>query len=227
MSIYKIKLSSPWLFVITLLAVMFAGSAIMVAVEKQMAIGRSVAILLPVVAIMFLSFYLAKLTSTAECEIILNDNGFERKWIRPFLLGKKADLKILFIEIKNYKFEPSQQFDTLTIKLRNGKKYRLYHNRDFKNDDYSLFVSNFESQISSFNLGTEGCQILLAKNIFERKVGLILALSALAAMIIFPLLIWLSPNKGRLNWGSLLSFYGIAIFFVTQVYLSRKKLKSN
>ena len=96
MNRYKIKQSSPWLFVATLLLTIFTGIILLLILTKYQIIpkGHPLIFILCFTPIMILAFYFPKFIAVAEIEISFNDEGLQKKWLTQFVLHNKKDIKI-------------------------------------------------------------------------------------------------------------------------------------
>ena len=84
---YKIKQSSPWLFITTLLTVIFSGMTILVFLTSNQILpkGQTLLLILYVSPVIGLAFYLPRFIATADIEILIDEDGIKRKWLRQFI----------------------------------------------------------------------------------------------------------------------------------------------
>lgn len=227
---YRIQQSSQILYIITFLLTLLIGIVMIISFFPK---GKSFLLfVLFFLPFFFLAFYLPKFTSIAEIEILLDDNGFKRKWIKQFLFQKRKDDDIKWSDIKNYVFQPDKQFDKFKLTLKNGRTLAFYHNNDFDNkDDFKNFLDDFISKVEEINtnqIKNNSEKILIGKTIYETTYGLVIAVFSVTIIIVIPLLLFFSPKKGSLSWSTVLGLFSsaiTAIYFVFQVYIHRKRRK--
>ena len=228
MTTYRIKQSSPWLFITTLLGVIFAGMAILLFLSSHHFLPKGITVfVLTFIPIIGLAFYLPRFTATADIEINLDNLGFERKWIRQFIFHNKQDIQFQWSEIADYVVEPDKQFDQFKLHLKDGTKFRFYHNNVHNNkDDFRRFLYGFRAKVDEINSDKDKSNdIKLGKTIYETTWGLVLAGFAIMVMIGFPILLFALPTKRTPNYGMIGVAYVGAIYFLIQVYIHRQKKK--
>ena len=167
-------------------------------------------------------YLLTRYTAVAEIQMIIDNDGVKKKWIKQFLFQKKPNIKIGWEEIVEFNFEPDRQFDKFFIVIKSGAEFKLTHNSDDK-DDFEKFIKDFQSSVNKFNIASgNSTSITKGENIYEGKTGLVLA--GFGAVILVVLLSSLIFNTTKpSNFGGI----GIAClaisYFIYQVYLHRKK----
>lgn len=228
---YKIKQSSPWLFIATLLTVIFSGMAILIILTSYQILpkGQPLIFILCFAPIGGLAFYLPRYTATADIEILIDNDGIKRKWLRHFILHSNEDNEYKWTEIADYVFQPDRQFDQFKLHLKDGTMFKFYHNNDHDNkDDFRKFLSHFIERVEQINTVDSDKQndIKLGKTIYETFWGLILALLAAIMIIGVPILLFTFPTKKTPNYAMLGVAYIGAIYFVVQVYIHRKRRKA-
>lgn len=230
---YKIKQSSPWLFILTLLTVIFSGTAILVFLSTNQTLpkGQPLVFILCFAPVMGLAFYLPRFTATADIEILIDDNGIKRRWLRQFILHNKQDNEFKWTDIDDYVFQPDRQFDQFKLHFKDGTKFKFYHNNDHDSkDDFRKFLSDFIQKVEQLNNADNDKRndIKLGKTIYETTWGLILAVIAVIMIVGLPIMLFVLPHKGApksSNYAMLAASYIGAVYFVVQVYTHRKRRK--
>lgn len=227
---YKIKQSSPWLYIATMLIVIFSGMAILIflAIYQILPKGQPFIFILCFAPIIGLAFYLPRFTATADIEITIDNDGIKRRWMRKFIFHNNEDEEYKWTEIADYVFQPDRQFDQFKMNLKDGTKFKFYHNNDYDSkDDFRKFLSNFVERVEQINNvdNNKLNDIKLGKTIYETFWGLILALIAVIMIIGIPIILFAFPTKKTPNYAMLGVAYIGAIYFVIQVYIHRKRRK--
>lgn len=227
---YKIKQSSPWLFIATLLTVIFSGAAILnfLSIYHILPKGQPLIFILCFAPIVGLAFYLPRYTATAVIEIIIDNDGIKRKWLRQFFLQNREDNEYKWTEIADYVFQPDRQFDQFKMHLKDGTKFKFYHNNDHDSkDDFRNFLSNFVERVEQINNVDidKRNDIKLGKTIYETFGGVLLALLAVIMIVGIPIMLLAFPTKKTPNYAMLGVAYIGAVYFVVQVYIHRKRRK--
>jgi hypothetical protein len=177
---------------------------------------------------MGLAFYLPRYTATADIEIHIDNVGLKRIWLRQFIFHNKIDDEIQWNEIMDYVFQPDRQFDQFKMHLKDGRKFKFYHNTDHDGkDDFQKFQSDFSERVELHNNVDKDKKndIRLGKTIYETGWGLLLAIFGVAIIIGLPILLFLFPVKKNANYAMLAFSYIGAIYFIIQVYVHRKRRK--
>ena len=227
---YKIRQSSPWLFIATLLTVIFSGMAILIFLSSSQILpkGQPLIFILCFAPVIGLAFYLPRFTATADIEITIDSEGIKRRWVRQFILHNKQDDEFKWKEIDDYVFQPDRQFDQFKLHLKNDTKLKFYHNNDHDDkDDFRKFFSDFVERVEQLNNADKDKRndIKLGKTLYETTGGLILAVFAVIVIIGLPILLIALPTKKTPNYFGLGVGYTGAIYFLVQVYIHRKKRK--
>lgn len=221
-----------------MLLTLFAGIALLTIAANQGILpkGNTIVFLLFFGIVVLLVIYMMRLTSFAKVEVTLDDNSISIKWREQFLFSNKQDITIPFSEIASYVDQSDSHWDWLKMEFTNGTVYRIWHSNLMSKDDYSKFVSAFVSSVKNYNKvvkktsvkeGLETKIIKRSKSIYETSGGLILAVFAVAIIVGAPILLLAYPPKGHTNYFALGAGYCGAIYFVVQVYLQRRRDKSD
>jgi hypothetical protein len=190
--------------------------------------GQPLIFILCFAPVMGLAFFLPKYTATADIEIYLDNLGLTRIWIRQFIFHNKINDELQWNEIEDYVFQPDRQFDQFKLHLKDGRKFKFYHNNDHDGkDDFQKFLTDFSEKIEQYNNADSNKKndIRLGKTIYETGWGLILAVFGIVIIIGLPVLIFLMPIKKNANYAMLAFSYIGAIYFIIQVYVHRKRRK--
>ena len=230
---FKITQSSPWLFLLTFLTVIFSGVAILIFLSSNQILpkGQPLIFMLCFAPICGLAFYLPRFTATADIEITLNNSGIKRTWMRQFILQNKPDSEFKWSEIEDYVFQPDRQFDQFKLHFKDGTKFKFHHNTDHDSkDDFRKFILEFAQRVGQLNSANDdnSNDIKLGKTIYETTWGLIFAVIAIIMIVGFPVMLFVLPHKGTLkgsNYAMLGASYIGAIYYVIQVYTHRKMRK--
>ena len=230
---YKIKQSSPWLFITTLLTVIFSGMTILVFLTSNQILpkGQTLLLIVYVSPVIGLAFYLPRFIATADIEILIDEDGIKRKWLRQFIFHSKQDDEFKWTEIDDFVFQPDRHFDQFKLHFKNGTKFKFYHNNDHDNkDDFRKFLSNFVQKVEQLNNADNDKRndIKIGKTIYETTWGLVLAAIAVIMIVGIPIMLFILPHKGTpkiSNYFYLAASYMGAIYFVIQVYIHRKRGK--
>jgi hypothetical protein len=224
---YKIRQTSPLLWIISLLLTIFIGGGIIIAFAANGMFPKGQPILFAIIfiPIVVAAFYIPRFTATVEIEIIIDNNGIEKNWLKQFMFCNRPDIKIKWTEINDFVFEPDRQFDRFKITLKNGSKIKFYHNNDHDGkDDFISFLTDFENKVKELNSDQEKSNdIKRGKTIYETVWGLILAGFAIVMLIGIPILLFALPTSKTPNYGLIGISYAGAIFFLIQVIIHRQK----
>ena len=230
---YKIKQTSPLLFVVTLLTVIFLSMFILIWLSHHQIIhkGQPLFFILCFAPIIGVAYYLPRFTSTADIEITIDNEGLKRQWLRQFIFHNKPETDFKWTEIEDYVFEPDRQFDQFKLNFKDGTKFKFYHNNDHDSkDDFKKFLYDFVQRVEQRNsVGVDKRNsIKLGKTIYEKSSGLLIAIIAIIILIGLPIFLFVLPQKGTLkssNYAVLGGSYIGAIYYIVQVYTHRKKRK--
>lgn len=212
------------------MTVIFTGVAILIFLSKHQFIpkGQPITFILVFAPIIGLALYLPRFTATTDIEITLGDEGIKRRWLRQFILHNKSDVDFKWNEIADYVFQPDRQFDQFKLNLKDGSKFKFYHNNDHDNkDDFKKFLLDFVQRVEQLNNADNDKRndIKLGKTIYETTAGLILAVVALIMLVGMPIMLFMFPTKKTPNYAALGVSYVGAIYYVGQVYIHRKRRK--
>jgi len=227
MTTYSIRQTSPTLWVISLLLTIFTGMGIAIALAANGLLPKgqmwlSIVIIAP---FFILAFKIPRYTATVDIEIIIDEYGLKKKWLRQFVFQNHPDIEIKWTEVKDYVFEPDRQFDKFKMTLKDGTKFKFFHNNDYNDkDDFIKFLHEFELKVQQINTDQDKTNdIKRGKTIYETKWGLLLAAFAIVFIIGVPIMLIAIPPKKTPNYGALGASYFGAIFFLTQVILHRQR----
>ena len=211
----------------TLLTIIFGGSALGIAILPTK--GNPPVALAMSVVVMGGAFYATRFTARAMTEWTITESEIQLRWLNQFIFHNKPDLNISWAEIQEYKYQPDKNFDLFKIKMIDGTVIKLWHNTSTTNDDFKRFIDAFERQVQFHNqrytVATN--DIKRGKTIYETKIGLALAVIAALCLIAIPILIFVLPNKSKINWAGLGVAYAGGLFFIFQVLAYRRKKSSS
>ena len=170
--------------------------------------------------------YLPQITSKAIYKIKIDLYDFKIDCVRPYL-GSKFTESISFIinDIKSYKFEPSNNFDTFKIFFKSSKSITIYRWYNDTDDDFSKFLTHFKRLVKRHNEKKSTLvPIELEKNIMENKgflVGVAVTLIIIGVMSIF-LILYKGINNPK---GFIIIFIVLSplIWIISQVIKGLKK----
>lgn len=181
-------------------------------------------IIILVAPIIFFAFKVPRYIATADIELIIDNEGLKKKWLKQFLFQNKPDRNISWTEIKDFVFEPDRQFDKFKLTLKDGTKFKFHHNTDHNNiDDFQQFLFDFERKISKLN--TENGKINnigRGKTIYETVWGLVLAVISFLIIFATIIIFIFFPMKKTVNYAALGASIIGGIYFIFQVYIHRK-----
>ena len=220
MKTYRIKQTSQITFILTLLSALFIVTGILFFIDPNNNFPKWVFMSLSFAAIIG-GFFLTRYTSVAEIELIIDQAGVKKKWLKQFPFQKKPNIKIDWEEIQEYNFEPDREFDKFYIISKKGSKFKLTHNNSHK-DDFEKFLRDFESKVKRNNADkNDENDIIKSKNIYEGKTGLVLAGFGILILILLFSVILFSNNKPR-NYAGIGVITVAIVYYIHQVYLHRK-----
>src|SRR4030095_9967676 len=175
MKTYRIKASSWVMYILTLSLVIFL--CVLVFVQLRAIVSLPLAVV-SIIILVGGAFYLTRFTAVAITEWKMDENKIQLKWLSQFLLHKRPDLTIYWVDIIEYKYQPDKNFDLLRIKLNDGRIIRLWHSTTTSNDDFDKFVRSFEKRVHSLNEGNniQANRIKRAKTLYETNFALVLAI---------------------------------------------------
>jgi hypothetical protein len=82
MKTYKIKQSSQLLFIATLIILGVGGMYILISLTNSL---PKISLFLCIGAIFCCAYFMARYLSTAEIEMIMDNDGIKKKWVKQFL----------------------------------------------------------------------------------------------------------------------------------------------
>lgn len=214
-----------------MLLTIFAGMGIFIALAANGLIPKgqiwlAFVIILP---IFFLAFKVPRYTATVDIELEIDQDGLKKKWLKQFIFSNKPDLNIKWTEIQDYVFEPDRQFDKFKMTLKDGSKFKFFHNNDYNTkDDFLTFLRHFEQKITQINTDKDKSNdIKRGKTIYETKWGLVLAAFAILIIVAVPIMFIFFPTKKTPNYAAIGASYVGAIYFLIQVYTHRQRNASD
>jgi hypothetical protein len=227
METFQIRASSWVIYILTLLTVIFGGSALEIALLPTK--GNSPIAIAMTVIVIGGAFYATRFTARALTEWTITENEIQLRWLGQFIFHNKPDLNFSWSDIQEYKFQPDRNFDLFKLKLTDGRTIKLWHNTSTTNDDFQKFVSSFEGRVQTYNTKDSDASndIKRSKTIYETKLGLALAIFAGLCLVAIPILIAVLPNKSKINWAGFGLAYAGGLFFIFQVLAYRKKKSSS
>jgi len=231
MKTYNFKAANWVIFALTLFF-LFMGGAILLAFTLIQGVNIII-LILSFVGLLFFSIFMIKLTSFARVEATIDDDTVSIKWLEQFLFSNKQDIAISFNEIVAYIDQSDSNWDWLKIEMKNGDIYKIWHSNFLINDDYSEFISAFASAVNYHNIGTKSSvkdkltTIKRAKSIYESTGGFFLAGFAIIIIVGLPILLIVFPPAKEPNYFLFVLGYVGAIYFLYQIYIRRKKNKTN
>jgi hypothetical protein len=127
------------------------------------------------------------------------------------LLRKKSKMTFKWSELKKFGFVDTQYFRILVVKDGNKKIHIAM--------DYDEAVDNFEYDLNRKldelkELGI--LDIVKLPSIYERKIGLFIAILLLVLMVVWPIVIFI--NDAQFNIGLILVFYSGSLFYIYVVF---------
>ncbi|MDR3025740.1 hypothetical protein [Chryseobacterium sp.] len=223
---YNIKQTSVFLWVFSLLASIFVGAQLMILMTKMGLISKDqpVFIIVLVAPIIFFAFKVPRYIATVDIELIIDNEGLKKKWLKQFLFQNSPDRNISWTEIKDFVFEPDRQFDKFKLTLKDGTKFKFHHNTDHNSiDDFQQFLFDFERKISKLNTNNDKINnIGRGKTIYETVWGLALSVISILIIVAIIVVFIFFPMKRTTNYAALGASIIGAIYFISQVYIHRK-----
>lgn len=214
-----------------MLVTIFAGMGIFLALSAIGLIPKgqiwlAFVIILP---IFFLAFKVPRYTATVDIELTIDEEGLKKKWLKQFIFSNKPDLDIKWTEIQDYVFEPDRQFDKFKMTLKDGSKFKFFHNNDYNDkDDFLQFLQDFEHKVTKLNTDNNKINdIKRGKTIYETNWGLLLAAFLILMIIAVPIMFVFFPTKNTPNYAAIGASYVGAIYYLFQVYIHRRQNKND
>ncbi len=229
MKTYKIRQSSPTLWIISFILTIFVGMGIFLVFVSNRIIPKmeiwSFAIIFG--SIIIAAFKIPRYTATVDIELTIDDIGIRKKWLKQFLFHNRPDIDIKWAEIKDYVYEPDRQFDKFKITLKDGERFRFFHNNDYnEKDEFLIFLNDFDKKVKEINSDQDKSNdIKRGKTIYESFGGLILAGFAILMLIAIPIILFMLPTRKTPNYGMIAIAYLGALFYLSQVIYHRRKYK--
>jgi hypothetical protein len=230
---YKIKESSPWLFSVTMITVFFSSFALFILLDSFKIVPNlhDFVIIAYFASSIGFAYYLTRFTAVAEIELVIDEEGVNRKWLRQFIFHNKRDEIFRWSDINDYVFQPERQFDHFKLQFKNGTEFKLYHDSSHdEKDDFRQFLADFAQKVEQINNfdNNQRNAITLGHTIYETTWGLISAILAVVFIIGLPILFFILYQNGNIKLNKylyLLAPYFGAVYYVSEVYSHRKKKK--
>lgn len=222
MKTYRIKQSSPIIFIITLIFLICSPIILFKDVLNEIHDQKNLVMIL-IVALFFGVYYLARFVSTAIIQIKMDELGIKITWAKQFFLQKRSDFKIEWIDISEFKIEPDRNWDKFKIISKNDNKFQILHNTDYDGkDDYSNFLKDFEIKVKEINSDNiESNDINRVPNFYESTAGLLFAIFLTISLVVLTILMIKSKHHVS-NIAAIAAAYFGAFYYIFQVYNHRK-----
>ena len=228
MNSYRIRQTSPFFWLISLLGIIFLGIGIMIVFAVNKVFPNALASIFVLVPFIIVAFIVPSYTSTVETQITMDEMMIKIIWLKQFILQDKANIEIYWNDILNYNFEVRKQFDKFEITLKSGEKFRFYHNNDHNSkDDFLKFLNDFKIKVNQINTNSNN-SILNAKTIYETFLGGLIAIFAIIVIIGLPIIFFIFKNEHHItNYAGLIIIYVSAFFYLIQVIMHKFENKTN
>lgn len=153
MSKYRIKQTAPFLWVITLLLVIFLGVAILITLVAYQIFppGAQLLFILMLIPIIILAFMIPQYFATGEVEIEVSDSAITKNWIKQIRFQKRADSEIKWVDIAAYRYTIGRKFSRFKLTAKNKASFLFYHSGEENKDDFRQFLTDFELQLKNNN----------------------------------------------------------------------------
>jgi hypothetical protein len=222
MKTYRIKQSSPIIFIITLIFLICSPIIIFKDVLNEIHVQKILMMIL-FIALIFGVHYLARFISTAIIQIKMDELGIKITWAKQFFLQKRSDFEIEWIDISEFKIEPDRNWDKFKIISKYNNKFQIFHNTDYDGkDDYSNFIKDFEIKVRDINSDNiESNNINRVPNFYESTAGLLFAIFIIISIVVLTIFMTISKHRVS-NIASIAAVYFGAFYYVFQVYNHRK-----
>lgn len=213
-------LCSSWLLAFPITLIFYP-----LGIGGQIIIGLFV-IILVILPLFILPKYIAK----GIVQILIDTDSIQLTWVKSFL-GNTANqsVQFRFDEIKSYKFEPSNNFDTLKIELNSGEKLKIHRWLYDKKDDFNKFMTLFKRKIEAHNKKKSTVtpikkeRLIMENKTFLLIIGIVISLLIISAIALI-FIMGVSNIKGIV---SLLIVIGPLIWVSMQVVNGLKKIKKD
>ena len=222
MKTYRIKQSSPIIFIVTLIFLICSPIILLKDVVNENHNQKNLVVIL-IVVLFFGVYYLARFVSTAIIQIKMDELGIKITWAKHFFLQKRSDFEIEWIDISEFKIEPDRNWDKFKIISKYDNKFQILHNTDHNGkDDYSNFIKDFEIKVKEINSDNEESNdINRIPNFYESTAGVLFAIFLIIGLIVLTILMVTSKNHFS-NPLAISAVYLSAFFYIYQVYNYRK-----
>jgi hypothetical protein len=193
-------------------------------------IGEILIFVYLIIGVVIPFFILPKYIAKGIIQIIIDTDSIQLIWVKYFLGSAiKKPLKFRFDEIKSYKFEPSNNFDTIKIEFNSGEKLKIHRWLYDKKDDFNKFMTLFKRKIEAHNKKKSTVTpIKKERLIMENKTFLLIIGIVIALLIIFAIaLIFIMRVSNIKGIVSLLIVIGPLIWVAIQVVNGLKKIKKD
>ena len=225
---YSIICYSKWRFALLFLITLGMLISIAKLFNPLGTIGEILIFVYLIIGVVIPFFILPKYIAKGIIQIIIDTDSIQLIWVKYFLGSAiKKPLKFRFDEIKSYKFEPSNNFDTIKIEFNSGEKLKIHRWLYDKKDDFNKFMTLFKRKIEAHNKKKSTVtQIKKERLIMENKTFLLIIGIVIALLIIFAIaLIFIMRVSNIKGIVSLLIVIGPLIWVAIQVANGLKKIK--
>lgn len=222
MKIYRIKQSSPIIFIITLIFLICSPIILFKDVINKNHDQKNLVMIL-FIALFFGVYYLARFVSTAIIQIKMDEIGIKITWAKQFFLQKRSDFEIEWVDISEFKIEPDRNWDKFKIISKYDNKFQILHNTDYDGkDDYSNFIKDFEIKVNEINSDNiESNDINKVPNFYESTSGLLFAIFLIISLVVLTILMIRSKYLVS-NIAAITAVYFGSFYYIFQVYNYRK-----
>lgn len=146
MAKYTFKQSYPTFWVVLFLLILFLGVAVVFILISMLKFDSKIIFIIGVISFFIAALILPRRLASCLIEISMNEKEIKKRFIQKCFFEKKGvQNKIFWEDIQDFGFKPSRQFDKFKILLKNGGRFKFYHNNDDDNkDDFLRFVKDFK-----------------------------------------------------------------------------------
>lgn len=221
MKTYRIKQSSPIIFIITLF--LLICSPLMFFKDVMNETHQKNLVMILIVALFFGAYYLARFVSTTIIQIKMNDTAIKIIWAKQFFLQNRSEFEIEWIDISKYKIEPEKNWNTFQIISKKNNKFQLRQNIDDEGkDDFITFLKDFEIKVKEINSDNiELNHIKRTPTLYESTAGLIFAIFLIVSLVVLTIGMLMSEHRIS-NPAAIVAVYFGVFFYIFQVYNYRK-----
>jgi hypothetical protein len=179
---------------------------------------------------LILFFILPKYVAKAVLIISGDTESLRLDWIKPFWGSKlKPSQHIDLDELKSYKYEPSNNFDTLKLRLKSGRKIKLHRWFFDSNDDFDKFMNYFRRTIVNHNNKKSTTTIIeREKLIMENRTFLITIAVIISLIFIGTILLLIFKGVSNVNTKGIVMltvFLGPLVWVIIQVIKGLRETK--